>query len=107
MRFVPAWFPGAGFKRFAQECAATGRDLVNLPFKRSVENIVSTPCIYPCMSIQTLVVQATGKASPSFVQTALEDLAENPDPQTEQDIKEVASIMYAGTFFLAFYVYQQ
>ena len=41
VKHVPAWFPGAGFKRFAQECRVLIRRLITEAFDEAVEKIVS------------------------------------------------------------------
>jgi hypothetical protein len=33
VKYVPGWFPGAGFKAFAAEARKLGQDLVQLPFE--------------------------------------------------------------------------
>ncbi|KIJ57026.1 hypothetical protein M422DRAFT_238606 [Sphaerobolus stellatus SS14] len=64
VKYVPIWFPGAGFKHFAQ--------------LKSVQKI------------------AAGKTSTSLIQQALVEQTEGHDPNTEEDIKQVAATMYAA-----------
>ncbi|KIJ57200.1 hypothetical protein M422DRAFT_149594 [Sphaerobolus stellatus SS14] len=79
MKYTPTWFPGAGWKHFAQyECRPLARRLLNEPFDEALEEI------------------ARGKASASFIQQALTDRAEGRDPNAEEDIKQVAATMYAA-----------
>ncbi|KIJ57257.1 hypothetical protein M422DRAFT_149188 [Sphaerobolus stellatus SS14] len=79
MKYIPTWFPGAGWKRFAQyECRPLSHRMLNEPFNEALERI------------------AIGKASVSFIQQALSDRAEGRDPNAEEDIKQVAATMYAG-----------
>ncbi|KIJ57253.1 hypothetical protein M422DRAFT_149956 [Sphaerobolus stellatus SS14] len=79
MKYIPTWFPGAGWKRFAQyECRPLSHRLVNEPFNEALEKI------------------AIGKASVSFIQQALTDRDEGHDPNAEEDIKQVATAMYGA-----------
>ncbi|KAJ7080831.1 cytochrome P450 [Mycena belliarum] len=95
LKYIPDWFPGAGFKRKAREWRKLGRATVDLPFVEVKHKITA------------------GNASPSFISTALDTIDTNaPDRgQQEQMVKEVAGTMYGagadttvsalGTFFLA------
>ena len=38
VKYVPEWFPGAGFKRFAKAARANVADSVNLPFQHVKES---------------------------------------------------------------------
>ncbi|KDQ62047.1 hypothetical protein JAAARDRAFT_148681 [Jaapia argillacea MUCL 33604] len=91
LRFVPSWFPGAGFKRFAAECAKTESDMVHLPAEYVKKQMVA------------------GRAGPSFISNILQEKEWTPE---EVDIIEwAAAAMYGGgydttyssihTFFLA------
>lgn len=40
LKHVPAWFPGAGFKRKAAHYAVVNTDLVDLPFKAVKRELV-------------------------------------------------------------------
>ncbi|KIJ36111.1 hypothetical protein M422DRAFT_261659 [Sphaerobolus stellatus SS14] len=56
VKYIPTWFPGAGWKHFAQyECGPLSHRLLNEPFNESLEKI------------------AIGKASASFIWQALTD----------------------------------
>lgn len=41
VRHVPAWLPGAGFKRFAQQCRAILYRLRTEPYDETIKKIVS------------------------------------------------------------------
>ncbi|KIJ57025.1 hypothetical protein M422DRAFT_102712, partial [Sphaerobolus stellatus SS14] len=80
LKHVPIWFPGAGFKRFAQlKTAPLVRRCLNEPFDEAVQKI------------------AAGKASTSLIRQALVERTEGHDNSTlEEDIKQVAATMYAA-----------
>jgi hypothetical protein len=39
---IPAWFPGASFKRHALELKSVLKDMVETPFEYALDRIVST-----------------------------------------------------------------
>lgn len=41
LRFVPAWFPGAGFQRKASEWKVLARRMVDMPYEAAIRLIVS------------------------------------------------------------------
>ena len=50
MRYIPSWFPGAGFKRYSVEWKKLIEDFVNEPFEDCKQKIVS--------SLQSLLVSS-------------------------------------------------
>ncbi|KAI0299715.1 cytochrome P450 [Multifurca ochricompacta] len=86
LKYIPAWFPGAGFKKEASAAKTILQELVDIPFQFSMNEM------------------AEGTAPPSFVtdnmQTVTTDLA-------KRDLKWSASSLFTGTvsvqytFFLA------
>ncbi|KAK1224825.1 hypothetical protein PQX77_012236 [Marasmius sp. AFHP31] len=82
LKHVPAWFPGAGFKRKAREWSKMYIEMNVLPFEIVKKQMES------------------GTAPPSFVSNGLAELYENPNGcgYTEQDLMYTAGSMYeAGT----------
>ncbi|KAJ6570089.1 cytochrome P450 [Mycena vulgaris] len=81
LKYIPSWFPGAAFKRKAEEWNKLVKRMVDRPFadaKRAVEE---------------------GVARPSFCTNRLRALYENPNEAgavQEDDIKQVAGTMYAA-----------
>lgn len=78
LKYIPAWVPGNRFKPFAQHVAKLNKEMIEMGFSRSMEQL------------------AAGKYTPSLVQTGVIELPEAGDPETKQDIKEVAAQMYAA-----------
>ncbi|KIJ57255.1 hypothetical protein M422DRAFT_238853 [Sphaerobolus stellatus SS14] len=70
LKYVPTWFPGAGWKRFAQLDQARGTPITERT--------------------------ASGKGTACIVQQALADRTEGDDPRIEDDIREIAATMYAA-----------
>ncbi|KAJ7917029.1 cytochrome P450 [Mycena leptocephala] len=81
LKYVPPWFPGAGFKRQANTWRSLARGMVDKPFTQAKLNI------------------AMGKAPHSFIASALRTLDDCTDKEyQEQTIKSTAGAMYtAGT----------
>ncbi|KAJ7828228.1 cytochrome P450 [Mycena olivaceomarginata] len=103
LKYVPDWFPGAGFKAKAKEWRTIAQAMSDAPFAQVKRNI---PRHF------NVLQPAAGTAQPSFASSALNQLdgTGNIDPR-ETDIKDVAGTMYTagaetvtsllGTFVLA------
>lgn len=76
VRYVPAWFPGAGFQKKASTWASTLFEMVEQP-----HNFVKQQ-------------MSSGTASASFSSMLLEDKQVNPDE--EFDVKWAAASLYSG-----------
>ncbi|KAJ7209578.1 cytochrome P450 [Mycena pura] len=80
LKYVPAWFPGAKFKRDGLRWRKLGLEMWNRPFDM-VKNRL-----------------AEGSAEPCLATAELEDLFQqaNPDPEIELLIKDVSATAYAA-----------
>ncbi|KAJ7648232.1 cytochrome P450 [Mycena polygramma] len=94
LKYVPTWFPGAGFKRTAQEWRKLSQAMIDLPFAEAKRNI------------------ASGNAPESYTSVSLSNIGDIADKDTaEMSVKTVAGNMFVGgadttvsalgTFFLA------
>ncbi|KAF8157210.1 cytochrome P450 [Crassisporium funariophilum] len=94
LKYVPEFFPGAGFKKKARLWRKVQEDFRELPYLATVKNI------------------ASGHARPSFTSICLDELEESADPAHQLEvIKDTAGILFAAgadttlsgvhTFFLA------
>ncbi|KAJ7127113.1 cytochrome P450 [Mycena epipterygia] len=80
LKYVPAWVPGAGFKRWAAEAKESFLKMTRTPFYECKEQVKN------------------GRAAHSFVQQALEKLPVGSSAEEEDIIKCVAgSLFSAGT----------
>ncbi|CAA7268411.1 unnamed protein product [Cyclocybe aegerita] len=79
LKYVPEWFPGAGFRRKAKEWKKLTLAMRDVPFlvaKREIEN---------------------GSEKPTFCYSSLQRIDERLDrEQQERDIRDVAGTMYAA-----------
>ncbi|KAJ7864792.1 cytochrome P450 [Mycena olivaceomarginata] len=101
LKYVPAWFPGAKFKRDGLRWRKLGLEMWNRPFDM-VKNRL-----------------AEGSAEPCLATAELEDLFQqaNPDPEIELLIKDVSATAYAAgsdttlsillSFFLAMVIHPE
>ncbi|KAJ7764910.1 cytochrome P450 [Mycena metata] len=77
LKYVPDWFPGAGFKRKAKAWRELGRQVQEIPFAEVKHAI------------------AAGTARYCFSSQSLHNLAESENPYyTEEHIKAIASVIY-------------
>ncbi|KAF8895363.1 cytochrome P450 [Infundibulicybe gibba] len=77
LRFLPSWFPGAGFQKYAEETRNLLVLMKELPFQFVRESI------------------ATGSSRPSIVGKYLEDNP-NADPEEDAIVKESSATGYAA-----------
>ncbi|KAJ7251336.1 cytochrome P450 [Mycena rebaudengoi] len=81
LKYVPAWFIGAGFKRQAREWKKLTDKMVQLPFQAAKRLV------------------ADGTAPHSYVSDKLQEIDENQQREhQEKVIQNTAGIMYAGGF---------
>ncbi|KAF9000229.1 cytochrome P450 [Cyathus striatus] len=76
LRFVPAWFPGAGFKRIAREVGRKASQIENAPFQWAKSQIKS------------------GNYLPSFTSKSL--LSDNPDADGFSTSEQESIVMWCG-----------
>lgn len=79
LKYVPEWFPGAGFKKKAKQWRKYTMDMVEIPFQVTKRNI------------------ANGITASSFTSYCLDNMDPNQDiSYQERIIKETAATMYVG-----------
>jgi hypothetical protein len=76
LKHVPAWFPGAGFKKTAKEWSNTLKEMVDMPFDFTKQQM------------------AAGIAPPSFTSNLLE--GSELSAEEEFNIKWSAASLYSG-----------
>lgn len=81
LKYVPSWFPGAGFKRKAERWRASISSLLEKPYRRVIEDLKE------------------GKARPSVLQSLIAKLPDEGDPKREEEeamAKGVTAVAYAA-----------
>jgi hypothetical protein len=76
LKYVPTWVPGAGFQRIAKEWSATLKEMVDMPYNFTKQQM------------------ASGTAPPSFTSNLLDRGVLNADD--EFNIKWSAASLYSG-----------
>ncbi|KAJ8507512.1 hypothetical protein ONZ45_g10135 [Pleurotus djamor] len=80
LQHVPSWFPGPGFRRYGRIAHAEVMDMINIPFARVREQILSGEETAPSM----------------ITRVWARDQSIIDDPEKERLVKEVASVAYAA-----------
>lgn len=96
MKYLPAWFPGAKFKRQAAEWKVAVDALFEKPFEIAKDSFVSVISVY---SHETGLItsQAKGNANTCLVSTFLKEALQGDEgDKLENVVKNVAGISYAG-----------
>ncbi|KAI0054293.1 cytochrome P450, partial [Artomyces pyxidatus] len=93
LKYIPAWVPGAGFKRTADECYKTLQKMTSVPFQTARKELED------------------GIALPSFVTMGMEGKQQQLSEYDEDSLRWAAGSLYAGgadttvsaihTFYLA------
>ena len=102
LRYVPAWFPGAQFRRDANAWKEEVDALLNAPFNATVDQMVRLACVSAHISdLHTFVQRKDPVSAPSsFLSRMLEKADRLPEPvasQRREICKNVAAISYVST----------
>ena len=111
VKYVPEWFPGASFKRFARIAKEKFDDSVNLPFQHVKESFeVSESPFLPLIQVSYWnKLQAETLTAPSIVATCLEELPELSERGVDEEvIRGMSGTIYLGecryhTIVLSYY----
>ena len=91
MKYVPVWFPGAGWKRFSVETAQLVKQMVEEPFQTVKEKMVRSAALYYWVLLfKKCIIQADGTAPPSMTSHLLNQ------GYDDTITRDVAGIAYAG-----------
>lgn len=100
VKYVPSWFPGAGFKRYAARGRVVTTKTVNAPFDEVKRHVVRPPLFFSLFRVLHNpyifrgLLQEQGTAGGSFCSMLLQD--GNCDAETEDCIKWSAAGIFAG-----------
>ncbi|KAF5387587.1 hypothetical protein D9757_006613 [Collybiopsis confluens] len=83
LKYIPSWFPGAGFKRRAKVWSAMVTELLETPFEYVIEQMQK------------------GSAPPSYVASMLKDKQDTLSPEAKNVIKETAAVVHIGKIYAA------
>ena len=100
LKYVPRWFPGAGFQRKAARWREINTIMVEKPFRYVEEQLVGDHHdLFECSWVHTNIFQQKGKAGPSVAASLIERLPDENDPQRPMDerlARDVAGVSYVG-----------
>lgn len=102
VKYLPVWFPGANFRRFAMDGKLVIQEARIMPFDYTKNSRVC-PFLFVLKEwLELLIVQAAGTATPSFVSSLLDEYEKEnyTDPEIVEDIKNVAGNIYSGMLHL-------
>ena len=96
VRYLPDWFPGAGFKQTARAWRQTLYTAVEGPYKFVMKQLVwRNPLTYIICLIWINVPQDMGTAEPSMLSNLLRDESNLSDSDL-YDVKWACASLYAG-----------
>jgi len=100
LMYVPEFFPGGSFKKQAREWKKIQEEMLNVPFKKVVDDMVISVIFFlyfANMLKVNFLVKKSGKGKASFTVSALQELEGNVSSESTQMIKESAGMVFAGT----------
>lgn len=99
VRYLPGWFPGAGFKGLAKQWRISTRGILERPWAAMMEKYVrfiDFPSRYEDTS-EIWLMQLKGTALPSYCTKLLDSIGgAGCEPGSELVIKETSAVIYAG-----------
>ena len=101
LRYVPSWFPGAGFQKKAKRVREATDIMAEKPFRVVQEQVVQFQLYRAHKLLLIMILQKDGKATPSIATTLIERLPDEGDPQRSREetiAQDVIFIAYAGTW---------
>ena len=102
LKYVPSWFPGAGFQKKAARWREATNTMAEKPFRHVQEQLVRVQVlrVHDSESLNNDYLQKNGKAMPSVAASLIGRLPDEDDPQRaveERIAKNVAWTAYMGT----------
>ncbi|KAF7330077.1 Cytochrome P450 [Mycena kentingensis (nom. inval.)] len=97
LKYIPEWFPGAGFKRQARIWREATKHAVEAPFAETCRRMESSnPSSSRSLVVNLTSIQAEGTCNPCFVSSALEDPSPTDLAQIEI-VKNSAGSVYTAS----------
>lgn len=100
LKYVPSWFPGAGWKKQAQIWRDWTLKMRDVPFEKSLQQLVGTfhlPRALDRSEFSPAMVKAEGTATPSLVTTSVSSIDESQDREEQLTlIRDTAGNFFVG-----------
>jgi hypothetical protein len=100
LKYVPSWFPGAGFQKKAAHWREVNAALTETPFRYVKEQMVGG-LFLRVHAVVMNILQQKGRAAPSVAASLIERLPHENDPKRpmeEKVAKEVGTVAYLGVY---------
>lgn len=100
VKYVPEWFPGAGFQTQAKEWSKQVTTMVDMPFEVVKQQIVRILVFSGLLNYSLILWQTENTHKPSVCSSLLVDVGNKKGDDTtkrERLIQETAGTMYTGT----------
>ena len=101
LKYVPSWFPGAGFQKKAAHWREVINTMAEKPFRHVQEQLVQVHFLRAHQLLRTTILQKNQKATPSVAASLIERLPDEGDPQRSKEetiARNVTFVAYAGTW---------
>jgi hypothetical protein len=102
LRYVPSWFPGAGFQKKAARVREATNIMAEKPFRLVQEQLVQFHFLGGHNLLLKMILQIDGKATPSVAASLIERLPDEGDPQRSREervAKDVVFVAYIGAWY--------
>ena len=103
LKYVPSWFPGAGFKRKAARWRVIIYEMLERLYRRVKRDLVSTNALLlrrgTSLMREFIVHLGHGNARPSVLQSMISKLPDESDPkrgEAEMMARAVTAVVYGG-----------
>ena len=99
LKYVPSWFPGAGFQKKAKRVREATDIMAEKPFRVVQEQVVQFQFFRAHKLLFIMILQKDGKAPRSIAASLIERLPDEGDSQRSREetiAKDVIFVAYAG-----------
>ena len=98
VKYVPAWFPGAGFKKRIETTRTHIESMKDVPFERVRAERVGHSFIQSSQYNVSQARKKAGTAKPSLIGNLMDEYEASGtlDPEHEYELKLIGAVMYAG-----------
>ena len=87
LKYVPSWFPGAGFQKKAARWREAINTMAEKPFRHVQEQLVEVFFLRALDLLSTMILQKNGKATQSMAASLIERLPDEGDSQRSMEEK--------------------
>jgi hypothetical protein len=96
LKYVPSWFPGAGFQKKSARWREVNHVMAEKPFGHVKEQLVRVHFLESPVLVQTIFPQKSGKATPSVAASLIEGLPDDGDPQRPLEETYAQGVLFAA-----------